>query len=44
VLACLKLGTQVTIDSVNRGWADGHIWWSVNGAQGWMAHDYLITE
>jgi hypothetical protein len=43
VAACLKNGTPVTIDNIAPRYVDGHIWWSVNNQQGWMAHDLLIT-
>jgi hypothetical protein len=44
VVTCLKDGTQVSIDSAFPQYVDGHIWWSINGHQGWMAHDYLISS
>ena len=43
VVTCLKHGTVVSIDPDNPFYADGHIWWSINGHQGWMVHDALIT-
>jgi hypothetical protein len=39
----LKSGTSVLIDKVAPEYVDGHIWWSVNYSQGWMANDLLIT-
>jgi hypothetical protein len=42
IVTCLKDGTLVLIDPDFPRYADGHIWWSVNGHQGWMAHDFLI--
>jgi hypothetical protein len=42
VVACIKNGTTVTIDNVPPRYVDGHIWWSVNHQQGFMAHDVLI--
>jgi len=44
ILACLKDGTVVSIDSDAPRYVDQHIWWSINGHQGWMAHDSLITQ
>jgi hypothetical protein len=44
VLECLKDGTIVTIDSEFPRYVDQHIWWSINGHYGWMAHDFLITD
>ncbi len=44
VLTCLKDGTSVTIDSEFPRYVDKHIWWSINGHYGWMAHDFLITD
>jgi hypothetical protein len=43
VVTCLKSGTSVLIDKVAPEYVDGHIWWSVNYSQGWMANDLLIT-
>lgn len=43
VVTCLKNGTIVSIDPDFPRYVDGHIWWSINGHQGWMAHDFLIT-
>ncbi len=43
VVACLKNGTTVTIDKIPPRFVDGHIWWSVNRGQGFMAHDVLIS-
>jgi hypothetical protein len=43
VVACLKNGTTVAIDTIPPRYVDGHIWWSVNHGQGFMAHDVLIT-
>ena len=42
VVACLKNGTTVTIDDTPPRYIDGHIWWSVNHGQGFMAHDVLV--
>jgi hypothetical protein len=42
VVACLTNGTTVHIDTTPPRYADGHIWWSVNNGQGFMAHDVLI--
>lgn len=42
VVACIKNGTTVTIDSTPPRYVDGHIWWSVNHQQGFMAHDVLV--
>ena len=42
VVACIKNGTTVAIDSVPPRYVDGHIWWSVNHQQGFMAHDVLV--
>ena len=44
VVACLKNGTVVSIDHNFSVYLDGHIWWSINNQQGWMAHDFLITD
>jgi hypothetical protein len=43
VVTCLKDGTIVSIDPDAPWYVDRHIWWSINGHQGWMAHDFLIT-
>jgi hypothetical protein len=43
VVACLKNGTTVAIDKIAPRYAEGHIWWSVNSGQGFMAHDVLIS-
>ena len=43
VVICLKDGTSVKIDEIAPRYVEGHIWWSVNNQQGWMAHDLLIT-
>jgi hypothetical protein len=43
VVICVKDGTVVSIDSDFPRYVDGHIWWSINGHQGWMAHDFLIS-
>lgn len=43
VVTCLKDATVVSIDPDLPRYVDGHIWWSINGHQGWMAHDFLIT-
>jgi hypothetical protein len=42
IVTCIKNGTTVTIDNVPPRYVDGHIWWSVNHQQGFMAHDVLI--
>jgi hypothetical protein len=42
VVACLKNGTTVTIDTTPPRYVDSHIWWSVNHGQGFMAHDVLV--
>ena len=42
VVACLTNGTTVHIDTTPPRYVDGHIWWSVNNGQGFMAHDVLI--
>jgi hypothetical protein len=42
VVACLKNGTTVSIDTTPPRYVDGHIWWSVNHQQGFMAHDVLV--
>jgi len=42
VVACLANGTTVHIDTTPPRYVDGHIWWSVNKGQGFMAHDVLI--
>jgi hypothetical protein len=42
VVACLKNGTTVAIDSTPPRYVDGHIWWSINHQQGYMAHDVLV--
>jgi hypothetical protein len=42
VVACLKNGTTVTIDTTPPRYADGHIWWSINHQQGFVAHDVLV--
>ena len=42
VVACLTNGTSVHIDTTPPRYVDGHIWWSVNNGQGFMAHDVLI--
>ncbi len=42
VVACLKNGTTVTIDDTPPRYIEGHIWWSVNHQQGFMAHDVLV--
>jgi hypothetical protein len=42
VVACLKNGTTVTIDDIPPRYIEGHIWWSVNHQQGFMAHDVLV--
>jgi hypothetical protein len=44
VVACLKNGTNVTIDASAPRYVDGHIWWSINHQQGFMAHDVLISQ
>jgi len=43
VMTCLKDGTIVSIDPDYPRYVDKHIWWSINGHQGWMAHDFLIS-
>jgi hypothetical protein len=43
VVTCAKSGTSVLIDKVFPQYVDGHIWWSVNNSQGWMANDLLIS-
>jgi hypothetical protein len=43
VVTCLQDGTQVSIDLDSPQYADGHIWWSINGHRGWMAHDFLVV-
>lgn len=43
VVACLKNGTTVGIDKIPPRYAEGHIWWSVNSGQGFMAHDVLVS-
>jgi hypothetical protein len=43
VVSCLTAGTIVKVDYPPPHYADGHIWWSINSQQGWMAHDFLIT-
>ena len=43
VVTCLKSGTSVSIDAVYPEYVDGHIWWSVNNSQGWIANDLLIS-
>ena len=42
VVACLTNGTTVHIDTTPPRYVDGHIWWSVNNGQGFMAHDVLV--
>ena len=42
VVTCLTNGTTVHIDTTPPRYVDGHIWWSVNNGQGFMAHDVLI--
>ncbi len=42
VVACLKAGTQITVDD-GPTYADGHIWWHVQEQHGWIAHDNLIA-
>jgi len=42
VVACIKNGATVTIDATPPRYVDGHIWWSVNHQQGFMAQDVLI--
>ena len=42
IVACLKNGTTVSIDTTPPRYVDGHIWWSVNHQQGFMAHDVLV--
>jgi hypothetical protein len=42
VVACLKNGTTVTVDDFPPRYIDGHIWWSINHGQGFMAHDVLV--
>lgn len=42
VVACIKNGTTVTIDTTPPRYVDSHIWWSVNHGQGFMAHDALV--
>jgi hypothetical protein len=44
VLTCLRDGTLVTVDTIFPRYADGHIWWSINHQQGFMAYDYLIGQ
>lgn len=44
VVICLKDGSIVSIDPDAPRYVDKHIWWSVNGHQGWMAHDFLVTS
>lgn len=44
VVTCLNNGTVVTIDTDFPRYVDGHIWWSINSHQGWMAHDFLISS
>ena len=44
VVTCLSDGTLVTVDTFFPRYADGHIWWSINHGQGYMAHDYLISQ
>jgi hypothetical protein len=43
IVTCLKDGSTVSIDPDFPWYVDKHIWWSINGHQGWMAHDFLIT-
>jgi hypothetical protein len=42
VVACLTNGATVHIDTTPPRYVDGHIWWSVNNGQGFMAHDVLV--
>jgi len=42
IVVCIKNGTTVAIDNVPPRYNDGHIWWSVNHQQGFMAHDVLV--
>jgi hypothetical protein len=42
IVACIKNGTTVTIDTTPPRYVDGHIWWSINHGQGFMAHDVLV--
>lgn len=44
ILDCLKDGTVVSIDPDAPRYVDKHIWWSIDGHRGWMAHDFLITQ
>jgi hypothetical protein len=44
VVTCVKDGTVVSIDTDFPRYVDGHIWWSINSHQGWMAHDFLISS
>jgi len=44
VIACLKNDTKVNIDASPPRYVDGHIWWSINHQQGFMAHDVLISQ
>lgn len=45
IVTCIKDGTPVAIDYdlPQPRYVDGHIWWSVNQHQGWMALDVLLT-
>jgi len=43
VVDCLKGGQVVMIDQDSPWYVDKHIWWSIDGHRGWMAHDFLIT-
>jgi len=43
VVDCLKGGQVVMIDQDDPWYVDKHIWWSIDGHRGWMAHDFLIT-
>ena len=44
IVACFADGRVVSIDPDFPRYVDRHIWWSVNGHQGWMAHDFLISN
>ena len=44
VVACLKDGQVVLIDQDFPRYVDKHIWWSIDGHRGWMAHDFLIFQ
>ena len=44
VVACLKDAQVVLIDQDSPRYVDKHIWWSIDGHRGWMAHDFLVTQ